>query len=341
MTRHWVPTPRKILRRAIVVAAVSLLVLLLSLGFAEATLRAAHYVYKWRVLHALPPVGVRALIPSSDPELIYEWNPGWRNETFTVNSFGMPNDEIRLEKPPGVFRIAFVGDSISANFELRPRPEIYLNVLARTLNQEKRPDWHFEALNFGVTGYGILQELRVLQTLALRFHPNLVVIQQCLNDPYPSDTPYAQMAPIGRFRLWNFVFHRLRPDRFWGWYYVDRYYDPVGLENLARGSAGLAEVEQGVPLVAVLFPYLYRPAYDNWAYQRYHELYREGAERVGIPFLDLYTAFRQRGLIHDRGYPIDPIHPDSEGHALAAAEIERRLDDLGLLPARAKPSQGD
>jgi lysophospholipase L1-like esterase len=338
MARHSGAEAKEGSRREVLLAGVSLLVsLLLSLALAEVALRVGHSVYKWHVLHALPPVDARALIPSKDPELIYEWNPGWRSETFAVNSFGMPNDETTLEKPPGVFRIAFVGDSISANFERRPRPEIYLNVLAGNLNQEKRPGWRFEALNFGVTGYGILQELRMLRARVLRFHPDLVVIQQCLNDPYPSDTPYAQLAPIGSSRLWNFVFHRLEPDRFWAWFFVERYYDQGGLENLGRGTAGLAEVRQGVPVFAVLFPYLYAPAYDRWAYQRYHALYREGAERAGIAFLDLYPIFRQRGVVGNRPYPIDPIHPEREGHALAAAEIERRLDELGLLPARQDP----
>jgi lysophospholipase L1-like esterase len=320
-------------RREVLLSAFGVLVsILLVLGLAEAGLRVAHRIYQWRVVRSLPPVAARALIPSTDPELIFEWNPGWRSDSFTVNSFGMPNDEITVEKPPGVFRIAFLGDSISANFELRPRPEIYLNVLARTLNQERRSGWRFEALNFGVTGYGILQELRVLRTRVLPFHPDLVVVQHCLNDPYPSDTPYAQLAPIGPSRLWNFVFHHLRPNRFWGWYFVTRNYDPVGLENLRRGMEGLREVQGGVPVVAVLFPYLYAPAYDRWGYQRYHVPYRQGAVQAGIPFLDLYAAFRQAGFIRSQGIPLDPIHPEREAHALAASEIERRLDELGSLP---------
>jgi len=326
--------------RQVLLAGVTLLVsLLLTLGFAEAGLRAAHRFYQWRVVRGLPALKARALVPSSDPELIFEWNPGWRSDTFTVNSFGMPNDEVPLEKAPGVFRIAFVGDSISANFELRPRPEIYLNVLARTLNLERR-GWRFEALNFGVNGYGILQELQMLRTRVGRFHPDLVVLQQCLNDPYPSDTPYAQLAPIGPSRLWNFVFHHLQPDRFWGWYYVDRVYDRVGLENLRRGMAGLGEVARGMRVLAVLFPYLYAPAYDNWGYQRYHALFRQEAAQAGVPFLDLYTAFRQRGFIGSRGVPADPIHPERDAHAVAADEIELLFDSLGWLPGRDSRSKG-
>jgi GDSL-like lipase/acylhydrolase family protein len=312
------------------------LALLLSLGLAEVGLRIYYHVILWRAVRALPPVGARAVVPSTDPELIFEWKPGWSSEGFTVNSFGMPNDEITLEKPPGVFRIAFVGDSLSANFGFRPRPEIYLNVLERTLNQEKRGDWRFEALNFGVNGYGILQELQMLRSRALRFQPDLVVVQQCLNDPYPTDTAYAKLAPDAPSRLWNIVFRRVEPDRWWGWNLVERNYDRAGLENLRRGTAGLGEeVKRGVRVVAVLFPYLYAPAYDSWGYQRYHEPYREGAAQAGVPFLDLYTVFRERGFIGDAPVdPVDLLHPGREAHALAAAEIEVKLDGLGLLPAR-------
>jgi len=310
-----------------------LLLFVLSLGLAEAALRVYQRIEEWHTLQALPPVGKRAIIPSTDPELIFEWNPGWGSGAFTVNSFGMPNDEITLEKPADVFRIAFLGDSISANLASRPRAEIYLNVLARTLNQEKRGGWRFEALNFGVNGYGILQELRTLRTRVLPFHPDLVVIQHCLNDPYPSDMEGAAFAPIGRSRLWKFVFRHLQPERFRGWYVVERNYDSVGLENLRRGMVGLGdEVQRGVRVVAVLFPYLYEPAYDSWGYQRYHEPYRQGAAQARIPLVDLYTVFREAGFISNR--PVDVLHPPAEAHTVAAAVIEVRLDELGLLPAR-------
>jgi hypothetical protein len=196
-------------RHALLAAASVAISLLLSLVVLEAALRVYHVAKAWREDHSLPPLAARALVPSADPDLIYEWNPGWSTNGFSVNSRGMPDDEVELEKPPGVFRIAFVGDSISANFGHRPRPEIYLNVLAHKLDREARGGLRFEALNFGVNGYSILQSARMLEARVLPFAPDLAIAQLCLNDPYPSTSSYARMVPPGLSRLCNFLFLRL------------------------------------------------------------------------------------------------------------------------------------
>jgi lysophospholipase L1-like esterase len=321
-------------QRKILLAGASVLIsLLLSLGVLELGLRVKHRLSQWRDWRALPPVAARALIPSQDPELIFEWNPGFNRDGFSVNSFGMADREIALEKPEGAFRIAVVGDSLTANFGHVPRPEIYLNVLGRRLDDGTRGDVRFEMLNFGVNAYGVTQSVRRLETFALRFAPDLVIAQLCLNDPYPSNTAYTELVPTGPSRLWNFVFRRIAPDRFWTWAYVETAYGEVGVANLKRGIARLAELgRQGPPILAVLFPYLYPPAYDQWGLERFHEIFRQAAREAGLPLLDLYESFRRAGFISAPPFPADPIHPGSEAHALAAAEIEGKLDALGFLP---------
>lgn len=309
---------------------------LLSLGVLELGLRAHQQFDRWRAWRALPPVAERALIPSQDPVLIYEWNPGWSKNGFSVNSFGMADRELSLAKPPGVFRIAFLGDSLSANFGHRPRPEIFLNVLVENLGRENERGMRFEALNFGVNAYSITQSVRVLETRVARFAPDLVIAQLCLNDPYPSANQYAQLVPQGPSRLWNFLHLRLSRTHFWGWAYVEANYDEKGIENLKRGIARLAEIgREGPPVVAVLFPYLYQPAYDEWDFERYHEIFRQAARDAGLPLLDLYAPFREAGLLSAAPIPADPLHPEREAHAFAAEAIEARLDELGLLPPAA------
>lgn len=299
----------------------------------EGSLHVYHRLKEWRELRALPPVETRAAIPSADPELIFEWNPGWQEPGFSVNSHGMPDREVDLEKAPGSFRIAVVGDSISANFRHRPRPEIYLNVLGRTLDQQTARGVRFELLNFGVNGYGIQQSVRMLETRVLRFSPDVVIVQLCLNDPYPSNSPYTNSAPVGPSRLWNFVFRRLAPDRFWAASFVGYLHDDAGVENVRRGFARLAEIARsGPPILAVLFPYLYAPAYDAWGFERFHEIYRRVARENGVPLLDLYEPLRRAGVVGNERYPADPIHPGREGHEIAAGGILAELEGLGWLP---------
>ena len=161
-----------------------------------------------------------------------------------------------------------------------------------------------------------------------------------MNDPYPSDTPYARLAPLHPLRIWNFLFRTTRPARFWGYMFVDRNYDREGWSHIERGFEGLAELAtNGRPLLTVLFPYLYRPAYEKWGYGDLHARYRKEAAAHDVPFLDLFDAFTDGGVIVDR-WPMDPVHPDARGHEFAADAILRELESRNLIGASATSDSG-
>lgn len=308
------------------VAGCSILVVLAGI---EIFLRAYHFFKTERELAGLPPLEERALIPSDDPQLVFELNPGWSRDGFSINSHGMADEELTLEKPPGVVRIAIVGDSVTSNLDLVDRQHIYPTLMEQCRLRDGRT---VQTLNFGVNAYSLLQSLRMAQTRVPRFEPDVLVAQLCLNDPYPSNTPYLPRPSPYWSRLGSFLYRRLDPQRFWGHYYVDRNYDAEGWSHIRRGLEGLAELARGgLPTLAVLFPYLYAPGYESWDYGAIHEGYREAAERSGLPFLDLHDDFAAAGLIlHD--WPMDPLHPTAEGHRLAAERILRALVALGYLP---------
>ncbi len=298
----------------------------------EGAFRAYKYAQRRVAQRRLPPLEARVMIPSEDPTLLFEFNPGWRNETFTVNSHGMPDREVTLAKPDGEFRIAFVGDSISGSFGFVPRNEIYLRVIESMLNQRFRDRPRFQSLNFGVSGYSISQSLRTAEVRAMNFDPDLIIGQLALNDPYPGDSEYERFAPVHPVRLWSFFFRLLRPARFWGYYFVDRNYDERGLKSLRDGFRGFAKLSRGgPPVLLVLFPYLYSPAYDEWGYPEVHDHYRRAADASAVPFLDLYATFRKAGLIDDR-WPKDPLHPDTRGHEVAAKRIFQELAAREWIP---------
>jgi lysophospholipase L1-like esterase len=299
----------------------------------EGSLRVYDRLKELRVRTALPAPGQRCLIPSADPQLGFELNPGWSDGSFSVNSLGMADAETSVDKPDGVRRIVFVGDSISCNFGQRPRAEIYLEILERMLNERAVDGVRFECLNFGVNGYGILQALHMARTRVPRFRPDLLVAQLGLNDPYPSDTLYERSAPDPLPRSWQFFWRRLHPARFWAYTYVGRNYDKQGFENVRRGAQGLSRIraDLGLPVLLVLFPYLHRPAYESWGFNRYEGAFHDAARESGLPLLDLRPHFSNAGLIDDR-WPKDPVHPDARGHLTAA---EALLDELaGRGPLR-------
>jgi lysophospholipase L1-like esterase len=273
----------------------------------------------------------RVIVPSPDPELIFEFRANVDDDGFTTNSFGMPNAEIPQRKPAGHFRIAFVGDSVSAcwGYDLT-RDQLYLNRVAAALDAPGGP--RVEGLNFAVNGYSILQGVRVARTKVPPFEPDLVIAQLALNDPYPSDNFYVKVAPEGRLRVAVLARRLLRPDFYLAWFLVLRNYDAQGWENVRKGMQGYAELaRQGPPVLAVLFPYASGPQYREWGIDALHAGYAEAARSAGLPFLDLFDAFAASGLIAER----PELHPDAEGHAVAARALVEELRARGLVPGSA------
>lgn len=103
----------------------------------------------------------------------------YRKEGFSntrINSFGMVDFERNLQKPAGTFRIAVMGDSLTEGQQVA-QDKTYCAVLEKLLNGDKGGKFKkYEVLNFGVSGYNLGQEYLRMKTLALRFHPDLVII---------------------------------------------------------------------------------------------------------------------------------------------------------------------
>jgi hypothetical protein len=120
-----------------------------------------------------------------DPELGWRLRPGlaaWytrEGRAFVrVNAAGSRDDrEYARAKPAGVYRIAVLGDSYSEAMQV-PRSQTYWALLAGRLAacgfRDARP---VEVLNFGVSGYGTAQEVLALESTALGYRPDLVLLQ--------------------------------------------------------------------------------------------------------------------------------------------------------------------
>lgn len=99
----------------------------------------------------------------------------WRKEGFAhikLNSFGMNDVERSKAKPPGVFRIAVIGDSNVESLQVE-RKDNFCTLLEQRLSSESNKK--VEVLNFGVSSYNLGQMLLRLKTLALDFAPDMVL----------------------------------------------------------------------------------------------------------------------------------------------------------------------
>jgi hypothetical protein len=94
---------------------------------------------------------------------------------ITINRAGLRDREHRLEKGPGTFRIAVLGDSFTEALQV-PMEETYWNRIEHELSGcpalDKR---EVEVVNFAVGGYSSAQELLVLRHKVPLYQPDLVL----------------------------------------------------------------------------------------------------------------------------------------------------------------------
>ncbi len=129
---------------------------------------------------------------SVDPVLVTELRPGARG---VVNDDGFLDDDYALPKPPGVWRVVGLGDSVTMYFA--HERQNYLDVLERALSGLRGGP--AEVLNFGVGGYDTVQEVRQLETVGLKYAPDFVTLGYVLNDAidFSALADVAAGSPLG------------------------------------------------------------------------------------------------------------------------------------------------
>ena len=116
-----------------------------------------------------------------DAQLGWTLRPGVQGK---VSSAGFRDREHTLDKPDDVFRIAVLGDEHSEAKQLELRDTWWWQLGERLEGCSLAGGRRVEMLNFGVTSYGTAQELVMLESTAMRYQPDLVLLQFTpLNDP--------------------------------------------------------------------------------------------------------------------------------------------------------------
>ena len=141
-----------------------------------------------QIRHLKSPLVGWVLPPSSD---------GWTIDApVRVNSLGLRDEEMTVEKPSGTKRVLCLGDSFT--FALGVRLEdLYAKQLERrlsTLNAGER----FQVINAGVAGYNTRQELITYLTLGVELEPDLIVLGFYWNDLVGNSDPIPDLATTPR-----------------------------------------------------------------------------------------------------------------------------------------------
>ena len=94
-----------------------------------------------------------------------------------INSDGLRDIEHNIEKSPETFRVAVMGDSYTLARQVALE-STYWWITERLLEEACPfvPDGGVEMINFGMAGWGTAQELRLYETRARQYDPDLVLL---------------------------------------------------------------------------------------------------------------------------------------------------------------------
>ncbi|MCX7015175.1 MAG: SGNH/GDSL hydrolase family protein [Candidatus Sumerlaeota bacterium] len=312
---------------------------------------------------------------SAWPDLVYELTPNVKGDQLseyyqrpiTINADGMRDRAFLIPKPPDVFRIAALGDSIAFGWGVGDE-ENYPKLLERYLNLAARPGVRFEVLNFGVPGYNAAMEAAQYERKGRKYGPDAVLIQSVANDRDLPNFLARKRNPWSLRR--SFLLDRLRgipltrelfeapvtadlggrqhfafpadqfPEEFralWGDEAVER-----ALGQIARSAR-----DDGAAFVQFVAPTDLKPEHFQTRKAQPDELAEFlalGKKCGGLQIdctADIVGAVEEFGLKPEQlwVWPWDQ-HPNEIGHRILAWSLLRRLKDLGVLKDRISDDLG-
>ena len=99
-----------------------------------------------------------------------------------VNPAGFRDREHPLAKPAGAYRIAVLGDSVVEAMQVDLKAAFWWQLQDKLRSCPALRGRGVEALAFGVSGYGTAQQALLLETTAMRYRPDLVLLAFAPND---------------------------------------------------------------------------------------------------------------------------------------------------------------
>jgi lysophospholipase L1-like esterase len=284
---------------------------------------------------------------SDDPRIGWEPLPLAERKRFRtgVNALGYRDLDHPVPKPPGVLRIAVIGDSIAQGTGIEDEKTIFPRVLEMNLRLKGAPA---EVQNFGVPGYNTQQEVATLVTKGLAYSPDVVVLAYCLNDrsfeagqmPQGMARTALQTRATDESRSLRW----LAQSAMFRYVYFGLLFEHVGAEDeMGRQSGGVFAdtVKQSFELLAELarthdfrvivsiFPLFRRKKaedFEGYAFRSEHAYVRTLSEQNGFVHLDLLERFQ--ACAKEGPVAMDAYHPNERGHRCAAEALARQVEEM-------------
>ena len=323
--------------------SVSLVSLLISLLAVELVIRVAG---------AAPEVSVirkGRFQLSRNPKIGYEPVPAldYQGEELSFydylgksNRLGYRDFDHAVEKPPGVYRIVVLGDSIGAGLRVDRYEDVFPPVLEKLLRQR---GVNAEVINFSVSGYNTQQEVETLKDRGLAYRPDLVLVAYSLNDrervdgnilktlletERQSGTSANRVNPyLVKSALYRFAKYRvLAPPPEQVEAASEKELAALSGDTVASSLADLAQISRknDFPVLVAVFPRLVRD-FRRYRFGDQHEFVAGLCEKNGFHRIDLLETFVRCREASDQPIGEDNAHPSAYGHRCAAEAIAEAI----------------
>jgi len=346
-------------RSLLINISVSLATIIIFWGIAEGVGRVLvnrQYCQHYYDYDGVLPRSLYRLVEESN--LIYDLIPNAREVLYgkeiRINSYGMRDEETTTKKPENTFRIAVLGDSVTFGYGVS-KEESYPDILEKKLRDNAVGDKKIEVLNFGVMGYGMNQNLFVLEHKIFDFEPDVIILGHHLNDIWDEGTVI--IAPPLFIRFLNShssLFSCLNRKGALGALVlsVTDESENKPLKEMYRANTTTGEnsaswneykktfekisqisKEKETPVMIVLLP-VWNELNDDYEFKSIHEELDRTIRDVGLYSLNLAPSESvwYEDAMGYRISPKDTDHPNVKGHAKIANAIYDKLTAEKLLP---------
>lgn len=278
---------------------------------------------------------------------------------ITENSLGFRDAEHPLTKPPGVFRIAFIGDSF-----MRGEGDGYEDTFPiqfRRAILKKYPDMKIETMNYGLSGCDAKNAAALLLYEAPASRPDLVVWGFVLNDvggmredtgaPAIYDGIIPKYGPLEAMLERHSLFGLRKYWRFYDYaaakyentaltratlrYYLRSYepkYNSSGLEGMKKDFSRVARFyrDRNVPVVMFIYP-LFVELDRKYPFEIIHRTVEWTARETRLEILDTLPVYLGRDPSALWASPGNH-HPNALAQELAADTVSDFVIKKQLVP---------
>jgi lysophospholipase L1-like esterase len=141
------------------------------------------------------------------PNSVFRYGNG---AVATANAMGYRGPVVAIPKPVGTFRVILLGGSTTHGWGVADDETIDAHM--RVLLRQEYPHRKVDVINLAFDGYDSLQLLERLRSDAMRLEPDLIVINEGINDV--RNTRFKNLRdPDPRTLIWESVLQRLRQEQ--------------------------------------------------------------------------------------------------------------------------------